>query len=197
MIAADLHAGDWDWAQAQYEGTDMPVQDIARAVGCSHTELVSRASRAGWTRNKGKLVAQMTAEMILANRERQAEKKLKEFEVIERVNAEMQARVLSTHRTDIKAARNICTRLFNDLQHEAEADLDTRSRILARLSDSMKTLLLLERQAYGISGVFEDVDKPPATTATPTQADAVLAKFAAVLAKNMGAVEVVDNDAGN
>jgi len=184
---------DWDWAQVQYETTDKPTTDIATEIGVTATSLIGRASRSGWTRNKGQLVARMTAEMVLANRERLAETKARDLEVIERVNTQMQAQVLSTHRTDIAAARKMCTKFFNELGHEEELDLDTKSRVLSRLADSMKTLMLLERQAYGIQGVFEDTEKPAPTAPAQQATDAVLSKFAAVLAKNMGAVEVVEN----
>jgi hypothetical protein len=45
--------------------------------------------------------------------------------------------------------------------------------------------------------VFEDTAQPAPTAPEQQATDAVLSKFAAVLAKNMGAVEVVDNDTGN
>lgn len=187
--------GDWDWAQVQYESTDKPAATIAVEIGVTATSLIGRASREGWTRDKGKLVARMTAEMVLANRERQAEAKTRELEVIERVNAQMQAQVLSTHRTDIARARQACNGMWAELTANADdLDLDARSNVLRRLADSMKVLMLLERQAYGIQGVFEDVEKQTDTTPAPSVTDAVLGKFAAVLAKRMGAVEVVEND---
>lgn len=190
-------ANDWDWAQVQYETTDKSTTDIATEIGVTVTAVIARASSRGWVRNKGQLVARMTAEMVLANRERLAEAKSRELEVIERVNVQMQAQVLSTHRADIANARSMCTKFFSELGQEAELDLDTKSKVLSRLADSMKTLMLLERQAYGIQGVFEDT-APTAPTAPEQQAtDSVMRKFAAVLAKNMGAVEVVDNDASN
>lgn len=196
---------DWDWAQVQYETTDRPTTDIAVNIGVTPTALIARASNRGWTRNKGALVAKMTAELVLANRERLAEEKERKLQVIERVNAEMQASVLSTHRKDIKQARDICSTLIGELSTATPADddtstleaLDTKSRVLGRLADSMKTLMLLERQAYGIQGVFEDLDKPPPTPTEQGQVDAVMSKFAAVLAKRMGGVEVVPSDAGN
>jgi hypothetical protein len=195
---------DWDWAQVQYESTDLSTTDIATIIGVTPTALIARASNRGWTRNKGKLVAQYTAELVLANREREAEARQQKLAVIERVNAEMQANVLTTHRKDIKQARNICGQLFDELAVATPGDddspiahLDTKSRVLSRLADSMKTLMLLERQAYGIQGVFEDLDKPPPAPTEQGQVDAVMSKFAAVLAKRMGGVEVVHSDAGN
>lgn len=189
-------AQDWDWAQHQYETTDTAATELARQIGVTPTALVARASRNGWTRNKGKLVAQLTAEMVLAARARASEQRVERMEVIERVNAEMQAQVLATHRTDIKEARTLCTALFKDLREDVDLDLEGKSNVLRRLADSMKTLLLLERQAYGIQGVFEDTEKPStAPVAEAATTDAVMQKFAAVLAKRMGAVEVVQNDA--
>lgn len=188
---------DWDWAQVQFETTKYSAADIGVMIGVSATAVISRASRYGWTRDKGNLVAKMTAEMVLANRVRESEHRAERMAIIERVNAEMQAGVLSSHRKDIGTARNICSKLFDELGDpatESDMDLHDKSRILSKLADSMKTLILLERQAYGIQGIFEDTERPPPAPAEQQQVDSVMSKFAAVLAKNMGAVEVVEND---
>lgn len=186
---------DWDWAQVQYETTSRPVQDIAVNVGVPVSALVSRASRNGWTRDKGNLVSKMTAEMIIANRVRESEQRQQRMEVIERVNVEMQAKVLTEHRKDIQKARSVCVSFMGELENNEDGlDLEGKSKVLARLADSMKTLILLERQAFGIQGVFEDTEKPPPSPTEQQQVDAVMSKFAAVLAKKMGAVEVVQND---
>ena len=187
---------DWDWAQVQYETTSRPVQDIATNIGVPASSVISRASRNGWTRDKGRLVAKMTAEMIIANRVRESEQRQEKLAVIERVNVEMQARVLTEHRKDIQKARSMCVSFMGELENaQDELDLEGKSKVLARLADSMKTLILLERQAFGIQGVFEDTEKPPPSPTEQQQVDAVMSKFAAVLAKKMGAVEVVQNDA--
>lgn len=186
---------DWDWAQVQYETTDRSVTDIAANIGVPPTSLISRASRNGWTRDKGKLVAKMTAEMIIANRVRESEQRQEKLAVIERVNVEMQARVLTEHRKDIQKARNMCVTFMGELEsNEDELDLEGKTKVLSKLADAMKTLILLERQAFGIQGVFEDTEKPPPSPTEQQQVDAVMSKFAAVLAKKMGAVEVVQND---
>lgn len=187
---------DWDWAQVQYETTERSVTDIATNIGVPPTSLISRASRNGWTRDKGKLVAKMTAEMVIANRVRESEHRQEKLAVIERVNVEMQARVLTEHRKDIQKARSMCVSFMGELEgNEDEMDLEGKTKVLSKLADAMKTLILLERQAFGIQGVFEDTEKPPPSPTEQQQVDAVMSKFAAVLAKKMGAVEVVQNDA--
>ena len=81
------------------------------------------------------------------------------------------------------------------LLRRTSVDPADKVKTLSKLTDSMKTLILLERQAFGIQGVFEDTEKPPPSPTEQQQVDAVMSKFAAVLAKKMGAVEVVQNDA--
>ena len=187
---------DWDWAQVQYETTERSVTDIATNIGVPPTSLISRASRNGWTRDKGKLVAKMTAEMVIANRVRESEHRQEKLAVIERVNVEMQARVLTEHRKDIQKARSMCVSFMGELEGNEDAlDLEGKTKVLSKLADAMKTLILLERQAFGIQSVFEDTEKPPPSPTEQQQVDAVMSKFAAVLAKKMGAVEVVQNDA--
>jgi hypothetical protein len=186
---------DWDWARIQYEHTEKTATDIATEIGVSATVLLGRASRGQWQRSAGAAVARAKAELIIA----EESKKIAKFEVLERVNAQMQAQVLKEHRKDIGAARNICTRLFTELGTavgDEDTALEQKAKVLGRLAETMKTLILLERQAFGITGVFEEPEQlPQAAQPTPQAADLVMQKFAAVLAKRMGAVEVVSGDA--
>jgi hypothetical protein len=103
---------------------------------------------------------------------------------IERVNIQMQADVLVRHRTDIQKARSLCMKLFVDLGDNTPEDLNESATILKKLADSMKTLILLERQAYGIQMALEDPEKPPEKpTADSSATDKVMERFAAILGK--------------
>jgi len=187
-------AGDWDFARGLYESTTHHVDDIAKAIGVSPTMLISRASREGWTRDPtGKTVQHLT-NLALAEKEKH---RIKVAE-IERVNVQMQSEVLVKHRRDIAQARTVCTKLFTELATNGPEDLGDQVNILKKLADSMKTLILLERQAYGIQTALEDPEKPPeVTTPDRSSTDKVMEKFASILsgieaslptAKDMGTV---------
>jgi hypothetical protein len=177
--------GDWTWAQVQFETTSKSADEIASAIGVTATMVISRASRYQWTRNHRSTSVNQTAELLLAAKVSKADELRLRYEAVEKVNTAMQAEVLSIHRTDIRAARASCTTLWQELKddslEEHPLSLDDKSRIIQRLSTSMKTLILLERQAYGISTVIEDPEAPQDKTVSANALDMVLSKFAAVL----------------
>lgn len=189
---------DYEWAQVQYETTDKSLGYIAAEIGVPAPQLASMASRRGWTRATGQ---RFNAHLAIAEQQlAHVEQQRVRMEVIERVNVQMQSDVLARHRKDIATTRDACSALLLELTAgtpDEDIGLEAKSRVLSRLADTLKTLVLLERQAYGIQGVFEDIEKPPgpdADTAAAAAADVVLSKFASVLARNMGAVEVIDHD---
>ena len=185
-----IRAKDWAYAQIQYETTDRPIKDIGIEIGVTDMAVIDRASRYRWTRGKDKEGINQAAQLILAERD----EKKQRLEVIERVNVEMQAKVLSEHRKDISRARSITNTLFTELKtalvtsEDDEEDgipLHAKAKILKSLTESLKNLVLLERQAFGISGAIEDPTDGKLTETTP--ADHALAsalnKFASVLGR--------------
>lgn len=113
----------------------------------------------------------------------------KEREIVE-ANAEMQAGIIRAHRKDIQKSRNLVSRLvdelslqtdgiellqelgellrkeddkgvdkLNDLYQKVVA-LPGRVDSIKKLSDALKTLVGLERQAFGLADTAEG-DKPP------------------------------------
>ena len=198
LVAARV--GDYAWARVQYETTQLPTQDIARMIGVTPTALTSHASRNGWTKDAAKATTTKAAELIAAARMREEDKRAQELEVIERVNVEMQATVLVRHRSDIARAQGLTMRLLTQLEAaDADADelevLERRSSILSKLSSSMKTFVLLERQAYGINtAILEPEAEQQITTPAEDAMTKLMHKFATVLAKDMGPAHVIEND---
>jgi hypothetical protein len=208
--------GDWAWARTQYETSDRTTYDIAKLVNRSQTAVVQRISREGWVRNKVPQAVEQSAQLLLADRQQQLAERTARLEMVERVNVEMQAKALQTHRKDIAQARGLCGKLFQELEYtmgslpalydlgeilraEDERGRDKlndaykrvlsmpeRTGTLKQLAETLKVLIALERQAYGISGALEDAEAP-ATSAQALQGmDTVLAKFSMVLQRAHG-----------
>lgn len=180
---------DWDWARHRYETSDLSCDQIGTEIGVSATSIVSKASRQGWTRNRRENSIERSAELVLAQKLSREEEIRIRFEAVEKVNTAMQAELLQRHRHDINHAKAICLDLFNDLK-ESRADVDPETRmglmdtsmVMQRLANSMKTFILLERQAYGIAGVIEDPEVPRQQQTVPVAVlDSVMDKFAKVL----------------
>lgn len=113
----------------------------------------------------------------------------KEREIVE-ANATLQARIIRAHRTDIQKSRNLVMRMVEELSLETDGiellqelgelmrseddkgqdkrndlyqkviALPGRVDSMKKLSDAMKTLVGLERQAFGLADNAEG-DKPP------------------------------------
>lgn len=124
-----------------------------------------------------------------------------EKEVIE-ANAEMQSGIILSHRTDVRRARKLAMSLLAELEHQtdnldlyrqlaeimAEPDekgqdkrndlfnkvinLSSRTGTMKSLADSLKTLVALEREAFGI-----DSSAPPEAPKTQSQVDAELVQL--------------------
>lgn len=177
------------WAQVQYETTSRSCDDIGKDIGETGTSVISRASRLGWTRGKKASAVERSAELVLATKINREEEIRLRYEAVEKVNVAMQAEVLAAHRKDIRSAKKVCLELFSDL-NEARADVDPETRmglmdtsmVMGRLAGALKTLVLLERQAYGIQGAIEDPETPKVQESIPVSAlDTVLTKFAKVM----------------
>lgn len=182
--------GDWAWAQVQYETTKLSTDDIGRAIGVTATTVISRASREGWSRDRKSTLVAHTAELALAAQESQKSMRASQREVIERVNVEMQARVLASHRTDIHKAMKLSRGMLQEIEgldkvdDDGESTLGNRIHLLKKLGDAMKNFILLDRQAHGISGAIEDPEKPPEDNSP--NADAMIdlmGKFASAIEK--------------
>lgn len=198
---------DWNWAQAAYESGRFSVSQIAKDVGSTIGKVSSMAQRGGWVRDpNAKARIQEEANAIIAKQVGE------ERASIERITAQMQSKVLVAHRKDIHAARLLCQMLvselaavslnleifedigellrspddrgrdrLNDAYHRV-LKLPERSATLASLANTLKTLIMLERQAFSIEGQLDDPDAKRPQEEVTRGLDKIMDKFNQVLA---------------
>jgi hypothetical protein len=189
-----IRDGDKEWARLQYEKFNMSTGDIAKIVNRTQTQVVAWASSGGWVRNKSDAQDKERIAILSANHAQRTLDKL----IVERVNVEMQAKVLVSHRKDISGMRKVAAKLWKDLETEADASLDERITMFKKLSDASKTVILLERQAHGIEGALIEPDQATdngALTPAESAMTSLLGKFASVISKAKEtplATEVID-----
>jgi phage terminase Nu1 subunit (DNA packaging protein) len=198
--------------------TGVPVQ---RIFAVAHRNGWLRAQDAD-------VAAQQRAELRLARESQDEIALQEEKARLIEVNVQMQANMLHTHRQDIGMARTISMQLFQELQgmmtnQDLLADLGRRMRnendrgvdkendlyqyvigfngrvdSVKKLTDAMKNLLLLERQAYGVTTALNDPTTPQ-QVATPTEdaMDAILKRFDVVMTSKDSPpiAEVIENGA--
>jgi hypothetical protein len=202
---------DWAYAQAQYELGIKSIHNIALDIGATDSNVSNHATRQGWIRDPlARKRMQEEMEAIAAEKYR-AERDKARAEVVS-ITATMQSTVLVEHRQDIKKARSIITQLLEELsavtmgveefenlaelmEAPDERGLDRLNTVYRRiismpdrvssmntLATALKTLILLERQAFGISGLIEDPEAVRAPAEVTKGLDKIMAKFDAVLA---------------
>jgi hypothetical protein len=178
---------NWAYARQAWEGGEFPRTTIAAQIGVTPNSLYHHALTHGWSVFGFKRAeVQHKANVKAALIEKEVEATLK----AERVTVEMQARLLVQHRLELGRGRKLTMRLLQELEdvctnlpelqklgdkmrcpddfgqdkendlYRAILEMPGRTKSLKQIADSMKTMVLLERQAYGIVGALEDPEDP-------------------------------------
>jgi hydrogenase maturation factor HypF (carbamoyltransferase family) len=204
-------AGDWLYAQAQYEQGVKSVPDIAKDVGASTAAIASRAVRERWVRDPAARL-RIDEERRAADTSIYRKELAKQKDEVIRVTAHMQSKILVGHRADIKQARRLAVHLMNELEamtsgieefknlgvflnapddrgidklnnlYKRVISLPERSATLNSLGSVLKTLIQLERQAFSITGMIEDPEQARAPEEVTKGLNDIMAKFDSVLA---------------
>lgn len=179
---------DWEAIEKEYRAGIRSVRDIGAEHGVSHVGINKRAKREGWVRNlaakiRAKAESLVTRDVVTSSVTMETER-----EIIE-ANANMQANVIRTHRKDITRYRSLCEKLLQEIELQTGEILtfeqlgelmyapndkgvdkrnelyvktiSTASRVdsVKKMVDTLKTLIGLERQAFGLSDTAEG-EKP-------------------------------------
>lgn len=191
---------DWEAIERDYRAGLLSIREIASTQGITHGAINKRAKRDGWERDlKAKIQAKADAlvSKSVVSKEVSKQRADTERQIIE-VNAEVIANVRMAHRGDISRSRRLANKLLEELEAmtdengtlrelidqmkddegpaalleaaEKMASLPGRSKIIKELSETLKTLITLERQAYSLDGG----DKPDGSSATITRVERVI-----------------------
>ena len=190
----EKQAPDWERIEQLFRAGLLSVREIAAACGVSHTAIQKKAKALGWERDlQAKIKAK--ADSLVAKAEvakEVATETLATERGIVDANAQVIANIRIAHRTDIRRYRNLANKLLEELEgltdnrelfeelgeilHNPEDTrlsdayhkviaLPSRTKTLKDLGDTLKVLVALERQAYGLAN--DDAGgAPPAADAT-------------------------------
>lgn len=186
---------DWDALKPHYCAGVRPLREIGEQFGCSDAAIIKHATKNGWERNlKAKIQERadkkVAAALVAQERGSSPAAKLTE-EVRVEVEAEVQARVRQSHRTDINRSKSVANRLMESLELDTtlakpKHTLKEWAGIFKQLVDGQRTLVSMEREAYGIAHLQEDPDDPAQQVDHVAGAKAIafiLARAGAVLSK--------------
>lgn len=170
---------DWEAIERAYRAGSLSIRTIAERQGVSDTAIRKKAKALGWARDLSDQVRKEVRSKLVRGevRNNQGANCELDAEIIEEA-AEEGARVVRSHRRDIRKATNLANLLMDDLlstiqrREEIEEDIEaetsednngmrrasmlaavslpSNSKTLFQLSSAMKNLQVLERQAYSL-----------------------------------------------
>jgi len=170
---------DWEAIERAYRAGSLSIRTIAERQGVSDTAIRKKAKALGWARDLSDQVRKEVRSKLVRGEVRNDQGANCELdaEIIEEA-AEEGARVVRSHRRDIRKATNLANLLMDDLlstiqrrveiEEDIEAEtsednngmrrasmlaavsLPSNSKTLFQLSSAMKNLQVLERQAYSL-----------------------------------------------
>ncbi len=155
---------DWESVERDYSAGLLSLREIAAKYGVDESGIRYKAKRNGWTRDLSKKIEQRTEDKLrkdLLRSELRSEHTISEKEVIE-ANAQAIVNVKLKHRTSIGRLNSVVDSLLAEIEvlnkDKSVENLPMRVDLTKKLSDTLKTSIDKERQAFGI------VDAP-----TPTE----------------------------
>jgi hypothetical protein len=183
---------DWELIQREYRLGQKSLRQIAAEFAVQPSAISRRAKKDGWVQDKSHEVRAISeAQLLLSNTGKATEKATPSRIDIEAA-AQARTDLILAHRRDIPAARKLAMAMFTELQLQTDGiellkqlgelihapdekgqdkrnelylkviSLAGRAATLKTLADSLKTLVTLERQAFGI----EDKEAAPADALT-------------------------------
>ena len=141
---------NWEKIELDYRAGVKTLREIADEHNVSHVAITKRANRDEWTRDLTARIRAKTEALLsksLVNKEVTKEERLKESEIID-VNAQNNALIQIKQRKDVTRMRDIVAKLAEEL--EAQESFNARVDCTKKLTESMKSLIDLERRVYKI-----------------------------------------------
>jgi hypothetical protein len=190
---------DWEAIEREYRAGQLTVVEIGRQHGLSHTAINKRAKRDGWTRNLADRVRkEVSARLVSEKVSRETERAAIEPAVARGVQ------VVREHRASIGRGQRLVSALFGELEEasenrgeieaaieeETEGDdrgkrraammlravaLPSRAGVIVNLSNALRTLVALERQAFNLGDGPDSNDQAPDVAPTDDRLKAALA----------------------
>lgn len=152
---------DWERIEADYRQGIKSVREIGAENGITHAGINKRAKKEGWDRDLSARI-QAKADALVTKRQVSKEATPAKLETEKRlveVAATAVAEVRLQHRTDIKRLREHLMVYQQELEEMEEAaekpGLGVRMTVFKQIADTQKTLVGLEREAWGIQNSSE------------------------------------------
>lgn len=146
---------DWEAVERDYRTGIKTLRAMAQEHGITHGAINKKAQKEGWERDLSERIALRAAELVsrAAVSAEVSKARVDTDKAVVEANAEMQKGIILMHRSDLKKLRDRANKYEAEL-NDCTDELGKRVSILRQLADTQKSIIGLERQAFGI-----DADK--------------------------------------
>lgn len=148
-------AVDWEGIERDYRAGLLTLRQIGEQHGVTHGAINKRAKRDGWDRDlsaKIKAKAESLVSKQGVSKEVSKEQKVSEQAIID-ANAQAITNVILSHRSGIGRLRAIAESLMEKLEGpDSEIEFPGQVASVKSLSETLKNLIGLERQAFNVDG---------------------------------------------
>ena len=156
---------DWDSVEIEYRAGIRSMRAIAQDYGCTAARICQLAKQKEWTRDLAPQIRKKTEDKLArhavkAVRPTTPEKQIKEADIVE-ANADNQANVVLSMRTDIKMNREMIRAMLDELSF-VNGNPDIFEQLAERLASEDKvsdSAMLAFRKALGFSGRVDSLKK--------------------------------------
>ena len=138
---------NWEKIELDYRAGVKTLREIADEHGIAHGSITKRITKDGWTRDITARVKAKADELVSKSLASKEASKLKEGEIID-VNAQVNATIQIKQRKDVTRMRDIVAKLSEELENQES--FNARVDCTKKLTESMKSLIDLERRVYKI-----------------------------------------------
>ena len=147
---------DWERIETDYRAGILSLREIAKAnPGVSHVAIARRAKREDWVKDLAPKIAAEAERLV--TRKAVTDGRVVTDKVVVEVNASAVAEVRLKHREDINRFRNLANGLLDKLEAEMNSEkppaIGASISNLKAASETLKTLVALEREAWGLIDV--------------------------------------------
>lgn len=176
---------DWEAIEGHYRVGVRSVRDIAGEYGITHGAINKRAARDGWERDLAAKIKAKADALVSKSAVSSLVSTATEKQIVD-ANAHNQASIQLSHRVDIQRKRTLTMKMLDELESVTDSkdlfeqlgellqapdekgqdkraelyrrviDMPSRVDSLKKLVETFKTLVALERQAFGIKDEAAD-----------------------------------------
>ncbi len=161
-MATEAIAPDWGKIELDYRAGIKVLRQIASEHGITEGAIRKRAKAEDWERDLGAKIQAKSDAIVqketVRNLVRKEYSAYHENDLVT-ANAEITAGVRLEHRKDVQNLRRIAKKFSEELEaDETDVPLPAKITSLKNLSDTTKTLIALEREAFGITAATASDD---------------------------------------